>query len=136
MTLQRGIAVGIVLLLYATVSAAASEPKRVLILDLFGRDFAPWNEYATDTRAELLRQSPEPIDLYEASLATARFAGDNKRARSLIIFAPFSLVTSSIWSSLSARPPRDLSNVIGASSSPPPRCCIQLWNSGVLGWPV
>ena len=43
---------------------------------LSGRDFAPWNEYATDIRAELLRQSPEPIDLYEASLATARFAGD------------------------------------------------------------
>ena len=78
MRLRRGIVVGIVLLLYATVSAAASEPKRVLILDLFGRDFAPWNEYATDIRAELLRQSPEPIDLYEASLATARFGGDQQ----------------------------------------------------------
>ncbi len=72
----RGIAIGCVLLLCATVSAAASEPKRVLILNSFGRDFAPWNEYAKDIRAELLRQSPEPIDLYEASLATARFAGD------------------------------------------------------------
>ena len=78
MRLRRGIVVEIVLLLYATVSAAASEPKRVLILDLFGRDFAPWNEYATDIRAELLRQSPEPIDLYEASLATARFGGDQQ----------------------------------------------------------
>ena len=78
MRLRRGIVVGIVLLLYATVSAAASEPKRVLILDSFGRDFAPWNEYATDIRAELLRQSPEPIDLYEASLATARFGGDQQ----------------------------------------------------------
>ena len=73
---RRWIVASIVLLLYATINAAASEPKRVLILDSFGRDFAPWNEYATDIRAELLRQSPEPIDLYEASLATARFAGD------------------------------------------------------------
>jgi signal transduction histidine kinase len=78
MRLRRWIVVSIVLLLYATVSAAASEPKRVLILDSFGRDFAPWNEYATDIRAELLRQSPEPIDLYEASLATARFAGNQQ----------------------------------------------------------
>jgi signal transduction histidine kinase len=78
MRLRREIVLSIVLVLYATVSAAASEPKRVLILDSFGRDFAPWNEYATDIRAELLRQSPEPIDLYEASLATARFAGDSQ----------------------------------------------------------
>ena len=68
----------VVLMLCATASAAASEPKRVLILDSFGRDFAPWNEYARDIRAELLRQSPEPIDLYEASLATARFTGDQQ----------------------------------------------------------
>jgi signal transduction histidine kinase len=67
-----------VLLLCGTVSAAASEPKRVLLLDSFGRDFAPWNEAARDIRAELLRRSPEPIDLYDTSLASARFAGDQK----------------------------------------------------------
>ena len=78
MTPWRGMVISSVLLLCATVSAAASEPKRVLILDSFGRDFAPWNEYATDIRAELLRQSPEPIDIYEASLASARFAGDQQ----------------------------------------------------------
>jgi signal transduction histidine kinase len=78
MRLRRGIVASVVLLLCGIVSAAASEPKRVLLLDSFGRDFAPWNEYATDIRAELLRQSPEPIDLYEASLATARFAGDQQ----------------------------------------------------------
>ena len=74
----RGIVFSGVLLLCATVSAAASEPKRVLLLDSFGRDFAPWNEAARDIRAELLRQSPEPIDLYDASLVTARFAGDQQ----------------------------------------------------------
>ena len=67
-----------VLLLCATASAAASEPKRVLLLDSFGRDFAPWNECARDIRAELLRQSPEPIDLYDVSLVTARFTGDQQ----------------------------------------------------------
>ena len=78
MKLRRGIVIGIVLLLYATVSAAASEPKRVLILDSFGRDFAPWSEYARDIREDVVRLSLEPIDLYEASLATARFAGDQQ----------------------------------------------------------
>ena len=78
MTPWRAMILSVVLLLCTAVSAAASEPKRVLILDSFGHDFAPWNEYATDIRAELLRQSPEPIDLYEASLATARFTGNQQ----------------------------------------------------------
>jgi signal transduction histidine kinase len=58
--------------------AALSEPKRVLLLHSFGRDFAPWNEYARTIREELVRQSPEPVDIFEASLATARFADDEE----------------------------------------------------------
>lgn len=57
---------------------AFSEPKRVLLLHSFGRDFAPWNEYARTFREELNRQSPDPIDLYEASLATARFPDEEE----------------------------------------------------------
>jgi signal transduction histidine kinase len=64
-----------VMLLLALNGAAYSEPKRVLILHPFGRDFVPWGEYGRTFREELLRQSPEGIDLYEASLATAR-SGD------------------------------------------------------------
>jgi signal transduction histidine kinase len=60
-------------LLFAAASSATAEPKRVLLLHSFGREFAPWNEYATKIRAELDRQSLEPIDLYEASLTSARF---------------------------------------------------------------
>src|SRR5216684_6943153 len=65
----------LVLLLLAMTGAALSEPKRVLILHPFGRDFVPWSEYGRTFREELLRQSPEGIDLYETSLATAR-SGD------------------------------------------------------------
>ena len=72
------ILLGAVLLLFATVSAATAEPKRVLLLHSFGRDFAPWNEYAKNIRAELDRLSPEPIDLYEASLASARFPDEQE----------------------------------------------------------
>jgi signal transduction histidine kinase len=52
--------------------AAASEPKRVMLLHSFGRDFKPWSEYARTFRAELDRKSPWPIDFYEQSLETAR----------------------------------------------------------------
>jgi signal transduction histidine kinase len=63
-----------VVLLFAMTGEALSEPKRVLLLHSFGRDFAPWNEYARTIREELGKQSKEPVDIFEASLATARFA--------------------------------------------------------------
>ena len=63
-----------VVLLLAMTGEALSEPRRVLLLHSFGRDFAPWNEYARVIREELGRQSKEPIDIFEASLATARSA--------------------------------------------------------------
>jgi signal transduction histidine kinase len=68
----------VVVLLLAMTSEAFSEPKRVLLLHSFGRDFAPWSEYARTFREELDRQSPDPIDLYEASLATARFPDEEE----------------------------------------------------------
>lgn len=60
-----------------TVAAEASEPKRILLLHSFGRDFTPWNEYAKIIRTELDRNIHGPLDIYEASLATARFADGN-----------------------------------------------------------
>ena len=65
----------VVLLLLAMTGAALSEPKRVLILHPFGRAFVPWSQYGKIVREELLRQSPEGIDLYETSLVSAR-SGD------------------------------------------------------------
>jgi signal transduction histidine kinase/ABC-type uncharacterized transport system substrate-binding protein len=70
----RAVFSAIVLLLSMT-GEALCEPKRVLILHPFGRDFLPWSQYGRIVREELLRQSPEGIDLYEASLASAR-SGD------------------------------------------------------------
>ena len=65
----------VVILLFAMAGEAFSEPKRVLILHPFGRDFVPWSQYGKTFREELLRQSPEGIDLYETSLVSAR-SGD------------------------------------------------------------
>jgi signal transduction histidine kinase len=66
------------ILLLAMTGAAFYEPKRVMLLHSFGRDFAPWNEYARTIGEELARQSKEPVDIFEASLATARFAEDEE----------------------------------------------------------
>jgi signal transduction histidine kinase len=64
-----------VVLLLAMTGTALSEPKRVLLLHPFGRDFVPWSQYGKTVREELLRQLPEGIDLYETSLVSAR-SGD------------------------------------------------------------
>jgi signal transduction histidine kinase len=65
------------LTLAATLGADAAEPKRVMLLYSFGRDFKPWSDYATTIRTELTRQSPWPIDITEHSLVAARFSDEN-----------------------------------------------------------
>jgi signal transduction histidine kinase len=55
----------------------AAEPKRVLLLHSFGRDFKPWSEYAKAIRAELERRSPWQLNFYEHSLEIARSSDAN-----------------------------------------------------------
>src|SRR2546427_7082665 len=57
--------VGATIFLLTTLGAATAEPKRVLILHSFGRDFKPWSEYARNIRAELVRQSSWPLEISE-----------------------------------------------------------------------
>jgi signal transduction histidine kinase/ABC-type uncharacterized transport system substrate-binding protein len=78
MTQRATISVGAALLFFATLAAASAEPKRVLLLHSFGPNFSPYNEYVVKLREDLARRSPEPMDIYEASLATARFAEDER----------------------------------------------------------
>jgi signal transduction histidine kinase len=47
--------------------------RRVLLLHSFGPHFAPWNAIASRLREELIKQSPNPIDLYETALEGDRF---------------------------------------------------------------
>lgn len=68
------IILGTIVLLLAMTGGALSEPKRVLIVHSIGRDFSPWDDYARTIREELTRQSKDPIDIFETSLTTARFA--------------------------------------------------------------
>jgi signal transduction histidine kinase len=62
-----------IILIFATTTSAAAEPKRVLLLHSFGPQFVPWVFFAAQFREELFKQSPYKIDLYEASLEGARF---------------------------------------------------------------
>jgi ABC-type uncharacterized transport system substrate-binding protein len=54
-----------------TLSTATAEPKRVLLINSYGREFAPWNEYAGEIRSELQDEWQGPLDIYELPLTTA-----------------------------------------------------------------
>jgi signal transduction histidine kinase len=97
-TSRRRMLLGAVVLLFAMVSAAIAEPKRVLLLRSYGRDYVPW--YVENFRSELNRLSPTPVDLHEASLATARFAEGQEEGpfvdylRALFSVRPLDLVVT------------------------------------------
>ena len=65
---------GPLLLALATLGASAASPKRVLILDPFGRDVAPFSAVVSSFRATLEREIGEPVDIYELPLELARLA--------------------------------------------------------------
>jgi signal transduction histidine kinase len=62
------------LLLLGANENAAAQPKRILLMHSFGPTFGPWNAISARIREELRKQSPDPVDLYEASLQGERFA--------------------------------------------------------------
>src|SRR5262249_4693192 len=68
----RVLLAGIILL--AASETARAEPRHVLLLHSFGPQFAPWTYFSGQFRESLIKQSPDAIDLYEASLESARFA--------------------------------------------------------------
>jgi hypothetical protein len=63
--------VGLVLLALTTFCASAASPKRVLILDPFGRDVAPFSATLSAFRTALAREFGERLEFYEISLDRA-----------------------------------------------------------------
>jgi signal transduction histidine kinase/ABC-type uncharacterized transport system substrate-binding protein len=61
------------IIIWCSIQPATADLRRILLLHSFGADYSPWAETATSLRAELYKLSPDPIDLYEASVFTARF---------------------------------------------------------------
>jgi signal transduction histidine kinase len=76
------------------------EPKRVLMLHSFGRDFLPWSAFARTIRTDLEQQSPWPLELQEHNLLSARFNNPGPEApfvdylRSLYAGRPPDIVVS------------------------------------------
>jgi PAS domain S-box-containing protein len=58
-----------------TLSAMTAEPKRVLILDPYERDVAPFSIVASSFRTTLARDLGGPAEFFEVPLDLARFAG-------------------------------------------------------------
>src|SRR5215213_7397572 len=67
-------------LIACPVAFASDQPKRLVMVHSFGRDFKPWSEYARAIREELERQTKWPVDIMDQVLASARVAGDNPEA--------------------------------------------------------
>jgi PAS domain S-box-containing protein len=60
------------LMLLALPLRVAAEPRQVLLLHSFEREFAPFDAFAGNFRTELSKNSPVPVDFYEVSLQLAR----------------------------------------------------------------
>ena len=74
---MKGMAWLILAFLIFAAPGVAAEPRRVLIVHAFGHAYSPWSDMAASFREELIKNSPEPIDLYEISLDTARVQDPN-----------------------------------------------------------
>ena len=77
----------LVVLIFAAIGPAAAEPKRVLLLHSFGPQFVPWVFMAAEFREQLFKQSPDKIDLYEASLEGARFEQPDEESPTAVYLA-------------------------------------------------
>jgi hypothetical protein len=64
---------GLLLSLLTALGAPGGEPKRVLLVHSFGREFEPFNTFSEYFRSELARQSDQPLDVYDVALQSARF---------------------------------------------------------------
>jgi len=72
----RSILLAFLIAFSASDETKAAEPKRVMLLHSFGRDFKPWSDYSRAIREELARQTPWPLDVLDQLLASARVIGD------------------------------------------------------------
>ncbi|MFN8626222.1 MAG: ABC transporter substrate binding protein [Candidatus Binatia bacterium] len=74
---------GLLLLTWTMPCTAADIRKRVLILDSFGRDVAPYAAVGTAFRTTLAEELGQAVDFYDASLDMGRFA--NRERQGLLV---------------------------------------------------
>src|SRR5687768_2024197 len=61
----------LILLFVCALGLQAAEPRRVILLQSFGREFDPFTTFTSQFRQELAQLSPEPIDFFDVSLVSA-----------------------------------------------------------------
>jgi signal transduction histidine kinase len=66
----------ILVLFFSSVSLGAAAPPRVLLLQPFGRGYAPFGALTASVRADLQQKLGQPIDFDEVALQPIRFTGD------------------------------------------------------------
>jgi hypothetical protein len=69
--------IGLFFATLSMLSAANEDPKRVLILNPFGRDVEPFSAAVSEFRATLVRELGEPVDFHLSGVTSAR--GDDRR---------------------------------------------------------
>src|SRR6266404_3440253 len=94
----------LIMLSFSAISPAAAEPKRVLLLHSFGPQFVPWAFFAGQFREELFKQSPDKIDLYEASLEGSRFQQPDEQGP-IVDYLVFNYATRNLVQIVSLRAP-------------------------------
>jgi PAS domain S-box-containing protein len=77
MNLTRGI---LMILLVISLSVEGGEPRRVLLIHSFGREFQPFTTFSGDFCSGLARQSSPPVDFFDVALAGARFESQEEGA--------------------------------------------------------
>ena len=82
---HRAAGAALVLMLVSRLSAQAPDPRNVLILHSYERDFTTQSAFATLFRAELSGNSPIPINFIEVSLQPA-LLNDMPRDKPVIAF--------------------------------------------------
>jgi signal transduction histidine kinase len=71
------------LIFLAGCLTAGAEPKRVMLIHSFGRDFAPYNTFSAVLRSELVSYYSGPVDVLEVTLDSAR-SGDTVQEELLV----------------------------------------------------
>jgi hypothetical protein len=76
------IAAAILLLVLASPSSiAAGQPRCILLLDSFEKEFAPFDVFKATFRNELAEGFPEPVAFYELPVDPARLATQSERGK-------------------------------------------------------
>jgi hypothetical protein len=79
---RRKLVAGVAAVIFmVSIGETAAQPKQVLFLHSFGRNFQQGVAWGREIQSELNRQSPWPLDIQEESLVTAKTGDDGAEVK-------------------------------------------------------